>query len=81
MTLRHAGILVKNLEEAIKTYQILGFTPLEPIETLRVMKMTDSTGATIELVEGRWHPHLAINWYADDDGNYIEVVHEKKQKI
>ena len=72
--LRHAGVLVKNLEEAVKTYQKIGFHPLQPIEILRVMKMTDSTGAMIELVEGNWHEHLAINWYDDGQGNYIEFV-------
>ena len=77
-SLRHAGILVKNLETATKTYQALGFTPLEPIEILRVQKMTDSNGAMIELVEGNWHPHVAVNWYETEDGNYIETVKEVK---
>ena len=65
-TLRHAGILVENLEESIQTYQKAGFEPLE-VEVIRVCKMTDKNGATIELVEGNWHPHIAVNWY--DDGN------------
>jgi hypothetical protein len=73
-SLRHAGILVKDLEAATGIYQALGFQPLEPIETLRVQKMTDSNGAMIELVEGNWHPHIAVNWYEDQDGNYIEAV-------
>lgn len=72
-TLRHAGILVKDLEAEIKNWQAIGFEPLE-IETLRVCKMTDKNGATIELVEGNWHPHIAVNWYEDDNGNYIETV-------
>ena len=76
MSLRHAGILVKDLEKAIKNYQRVGFQPLEPIETLRVQKMTDSKGQMIELVEGNWHPHIAVNWFKDDDGNYIEIVKE-----
>ena len=72
-TLRHAGILVKNLEKSIETYRKLGFKPLE-IETLRVCKMTDKNGAMVELVQGDWHPHIAVNWYEDPDGNYIETV-------
>jgi hypothetical protein len=40
--------------------------------------MTDSNGAMIELVEGNWHEHLAINWYETEDGNYIETVKEDK---
>jgi hypothetical protein len=31
----------------------------------------------MELVQGRWHPHLAVEWYEDDSGNYIEVVKKK----
>lgn len=75
-TLRHAGVLVKDLESAIDEYRRLGFSPLE-IETLRVCKMTDGNGNTIELVQGNWHPHLAVNWYEDDSGNYIETVEER----
>lgn len=32
----------------------------------------------IELVQGNWHPHIAVNWFEDLDGNYVEVVNEKK---
>jgi len=76
-TLRHAGILVKDLETEIKQWQAFGFEPLE-VECLRVCKMTDKNGAMIELVEGNWHPHLAVNWYEDDNGNYLETVEEVK---
>ena len=76
-TLRHAGILVKDLEKAIQTYQELGYQPLE-IEKIRVVKMTDKNGAMIELVEGKWHPHIAVNWYHDGQGNYVEIVKEDK---
>lgn len=38
--------------------------------------MTDTAGNTVELVQGNWHPHIAVNWYADDDGNYVEIVKE-----
>ena len=75
-SLRHAGILVKDLNQARKTYESLGFQALEPVEHLRVLKMTDATGAMIELVEGHWHPHVAVNWYETEDGNYIEIVKE-----
>lgn len=52
----------------------MGFTPIEPVETLRVQKMRDKQGNVIELVQGNWHPHIAVNWYEDSDGNYIECV-------
>lgn len=74
-TLRHAGILVANLEKARQIYQKMGFRPLE-VETIRVLKMTDAKGQMIELVEGAWHPHIAVNWFDDGDGNYIELVRE-----
>lgn len=73
-TLRHAGVLVKDLELARSIYEELGFRPISEIETLRVLKMADKNGAVIELVQGNWHPHLAVNWYEDPDGNYIEFV-------
>jgi len=73
-SLRHAGILVKDLAKARKIYENLGFKVLEPVEHLRVQKMTDGNGAMIELVEGNWHPHIAVNWYETEDGNYVEVV-------
>lgn len=79
-TLRHVGFPVKNLEQATKDYQALGFKPMEPIEILRVQKMTDSKGAMIELVEGNWHEHIAVNWYETEDGNYVETVEEKIKK-
>ena len=75
-SLRHAGILVKDLSQARKTYENLGFQALESVEHLRVLKMTDATGAMIELVEGHWHPHIAVNWYETEDGNYVETVRE-----
>ena len=45
-----------------------------------MLKMVDATGQTIELVEstGKWHPHIAVNWFEDADGNYIEIVKEDK---
>ena len=75
-TLRHAGILVKSIEKAKETYLALGFQEVSR-EKLEVLKMTDQKGNIIELVEGRWHPHIAVNWYEDPDENYIEVVSEK----
>mgnify|MGYP001615278597 CR=1 FL=1 len=73
-TLRHAGILVKDLDEAAIIYQALGFKPISR-EKLEVIKMADEDGKLIELVQGEnWHPHIAVNWYSDGQGNYIEVV-------
>lgn len=39
--------------------------------------MTDSKGGMVELIEGAYHPHVAVNWVADEDGNWIELVEEK----
>lgn len=79
-TLRHAGVLVKDLNNARVVYEQMGYTPVAPIETLCVLKMRDAEGATIELVQGNWHPHIAVNWLADEDGNYIEIVEEKRDE-
>lgn len=80
ITLRHVGILVENLEEARKTYETLGFKQFCPIENLKVLKMADENGALIELVQGNWPAHIAVNWYSDGQGNRVEVVEEVKEK-
>jgi len=46
-------------------------------ERLSVVKMVDGKGQMIELVKGNWHPHIAVNWHEDQDGNYVEVVNER----
>ena len=74
-TLRHAGILVKDIEESMKIYEAAGFQKVE-VEMLTVVKMADKNGAMIELVQGNWHPHICVNWYEDPDGNYIETVEQ-----
>jgi len=76
-SLRHSGILVKDLEKAKATYLSLGWLEVSR-EKLEVLKMTDLKGNVIELVQGNWPPHLAVNFYDDADGNRIEVVEEKK---
>ena len=75
-TLRHAGILVKDLEASIKMWEAIGFKTLE-VEMLTVCKMTDKNGAMIELVQGNWHDHIAVNWYETPEGFYIETVEDK----
>ena len=75
--LRHAGVLVKSLEESEPIYRAIGFLPIRR-EKLEVLKMEDEAGNVIELVQGNWHPHIAVNWYSDPDGNYVEVVNERK---
>jgi len=42
--------------------------------------MEDEAGNVIELVQGNWHPHIAVTWYSDPDGNYVEVVNENVSK-
>jgi hypothetical protein len=65
---------VKNLGKAVATYRKLGFEPVGPPEILRVRKIVDSAGQMIELIEGNYHPHIAVNWLEDEDGNWIELV-------
>jgi len=43
---------------------------------LRVQKMIDKDGKIFELVQGNWNPHIAVNWYRDEDGNLIELVED-----
>lgn len=76
-TLRHAGILVKSLDVSEPIYRSLGFRTISR-EKLEVLKMEDEKGNMIELVQGNWHPHIAVNWAEDTDGNYIEFVRESK---
>lgn len=40
--------------------------------------MIDGHGQMIELIEGNYHPHIAVNWVEDEDGNWIELVEVKK---
>ena len=76
-SLRHVGILVKNLKRATETYKILGFRPLGPVENLKVQKMEDQNGKVIELFEpGVYRPHIAVNWVEDQDGLLAELVKE-----
>ena len=77
MKFRHSGILVQSLNRAVTQYQKLGFHQKGPIETLMVQKMVDPFGNVIELIQGEYHPHIAVNWVADKDGNWIEIVEEK----
>ena len=77
MLLRHSGILVKNLEKAVNDYRRLGFQKMGKVEKLKVQKMQDEDGRTIELIQGNYHPHIAVNWLEDKDGNWIEIVEEK----
>jgi len=74
--LRHVGWKVTNLDLAIAEYRRLGFEPLE-VETIRLCKLTNKHGLTIELIEGAYDPHLAVNWYRDESGNLFEIVEEK----
>ncbi len=78
-TLRHSGILVKSLEESEPIYRALGFLPVSR-EKLEVLKMEDLRGNQIELVQGNWKPHIAVNWYETPDKNLVEVVHEHHRR-
>ena len=78
MTLRHTGILVKSLARSIRDYQAMGFEPLGPVERLKVQKMQDANGNILELVQGNWSGHIAVNWYRDNNDNLLEVVECKE---
>ena len=43
-----------------------------------MQKMKDDEGNVIELIEGNYHPHIAVNWLEDEDGNWIEIVEVNK---
>lgn len=74
ISLRHVGLMVRDLEMAVMFYQVLGFKRMGKQETLKVQKMRDWKGGVIELVQGKWHPHIAVTWIKDPDGNLMEVV-------
>lgn len=76
MELRHVGILVKDLSRAVNLYRKMGFILMGDVEALRVQKMIDKDGKIFELVQGNWNPHIAVNWYRDEDGNLIELVED-----
>ena len=78
ISLRHTGILVKSLARSIRDYQAMGFKPIGKIERLKVQKMEDSEGKILELVQGNWSDHIAVNWYRDNNDNLLEVVECKK---
>ncbi len=67
-TLRHVGIVVKNLKQAEEFYRKLGLTKLSPRPIteiwrqteLKILKMRDSEGGILELIEGDWKPHIAF---------------------
>jgi hypothetical protein len=55
----------------------MGFKPIGEVENLRAIKLRDEKGAVIELIQGNWHDHLAVNFYEDEDGTFLEVVEVK----
>jgi catechol 2,3-dioxygenase-like lactoylglutathione lyase family enzyme len=58
--------VVKNLDRSVQFYRGLGFYPVQGSReiwdgaTLNIMKM-GTVGGVLELVEGVWRPHIAIN--------------------
>ncbi len=79
MKLRHIGIVVKDINESVKLYKKMGFKIFER-DRLIVVKMIDSDGNVFELVQGRWAPHVAVNFYEDENKNLLEVVNENKNR-
>ena len=77
-TLRHVGIKVNSISEGIADYERIGFTACESVEIVKVQKMKDQNGGMIELIEGNYRPHIAVNWFEDSFGNLIELVTEKE---
>lgn len=76
-TLRHVGVKVNNIRDGVKDYERLGFKICAPVEVVRVQKMIDRKGGMIELIEGNYNPHVAVNWFEDSSGNLIELVTEE----
>jgi hypothetical protein len=45
-----------------------------------VVKMVTETGQMIELVKGDfWPEHISVDWYDDGQGNYVEMVMDKRR--
>ena len=74
-SLRHVGRKVNDLDSAVDLYRKLGFEPIE-IEHVRVCKITNKHGVCIELIEGNYDEHIAVNFYRDEDNNLYEIVKE-----
>ncbi len=36
--------------------------------------MRDRNGNVIEFIQGKWHPHVAMSYFKDQDGNFLELV-------
>ena len=47
------------------------------MELLKTVKMADSQGQVVELFEGNYNPHIAVDWVTDEDGNLFEIVEVK----
>ena len=47
------------------------------VEILKAQKMRDEYGQVLELIQGNYHPHIAVNWVTDEDGNWMELVEER----
>ncbi len=73
MKLRHVGIVVKDFGQ-IEIWEHMGYKVIER-DIIEVVKlMNDETGNVIELVKGKWNPHIAVNFFEDEDKNLLEVV-------
>jgi predicted lactoylglutathione lyase len=75
MKLRHCGLMVKSIEDSKATYEALGFKE-ESRGQFRTLKMVNKYGQRIELVEGDYKAHIAVNWAEDLWGNLIEITKE-----
>ena len=73
--IRHVGVQSTDLERDIKTWQAAGFEPLE-VKEFRCCKVVSKFGVTMELIEGDYDAHLAVNWYRDENDNLFELVEE-----
>lgn len=66
--IRHLGLVVTDLKQALKFYQKFGFTKLTVRgsterwgkEELKVQKLINSKGEVLELIQGNWKPHIAL---------------------
>jgi hypothetical protein len=65
--------MVESVDDSKETYERLGFRE-ESRGEFRTLKMVNKYGQRIELVEGDYRAHIAVNWAEDIWGNLIEIV-------
>ncbi len=73
--IRHLGLVVTDLKQALRFYQRFGFVKLIKRgsterwgkEELKVLKLIKSKGEILELIQGNWKPHIALTMISKED--------------